>query len=326
MNITRRRFFAASAAVLTSVAGCSRRRVTIEPDIASTGAKAEPRSELDEANEHFLNGDYKEALSRFTALAFRKPEDQDLKLAAVSCYACMGDFKNASQTAGGVTCQSPDDFVICANVHARAEDFAAAQRAMLGVPEDQVSDDVDLLEAMALAAAKSGNRAEAWRHYRRIQRHDPSSSAIDRLADSGLFSFTTDWFGYGASSLLNYSKGFGSGVVGWTVDTVKGLWQLVRHPINTATSAIDASFAGTSQFAPQATPLSSRQLHTRLVHDMPPRREQHTRPGSTVQKLLRTCLGAGRCDRRTPGRCARPSDQRPEEETSPKLHNSAARL
>src|SRR5262245_52474203 len=31
----------------------------------------------------------------------------------------------------------------------------------------------------------------------------------------------------------------------------------------------------------------------------------------------------GRCDRRTPGRCARRSDQRPEEETSAQPHNPA---
>ncbi len=60
-------------------------------------------------------------------------------------------------------------------------------------------------------------------------------------------------------------------------------------------AAVDAGLAGVPQLAPQALALCRSQLHTRIVHGLSPPREHHTRLGSTVQKLLRTCLATNHC-------------------------------
>jgi len=232
MRLNRRELLGASIGLLAFESGCRRRAVVTD----GVGAEAETNSQIDEANELFLRGNYKDALAKYVELASGQPDNQDLAIAIAACHARVGDFDGASQCLTAVTPESPDDLAFCAFVRARARDFDAAQRAVATIPEAEVSADCELLEAIAEAAARSGNRAEAWRYYRRIQKQNPSSAAIDRLAESGFFDFSSDFFGYGPRSLLNYSKGFGSGVLGWTVDIVQGLWQLLRHPIDTATS------------------------------------------------------------------------------------------
>jgi hypothetical protein len=89
---------------------------------------------------------------------------------------------------------------------------------------------------MAFAAVNNGDRVSAWQFYRQIQEHDPSSPAIDRLMASGRFNFTSEWFGYGKSSLVNYSKGFIDGARQSAGDAVQELWHIVRHPVDSVES------------------------------------------------------------------------------------------
>jgi tetratricopeptide (TPR) repeat protein len=198
-----------------------------------------PKSDLDLANEAFLKGDYKDALAKFVGFASRQPNDQDIKLAIAACHIRLGDAKAASQVIRDAKPTAPEDWAFCALVHAKADEFVAAQGAMANVTDKDAAADVELLEAMALAAAKQGDRPAAWRYYRLIQKHDPASPAIDRLAASKQFSFTGEWFGTGLGSLQNYAKGFGGGVVDWSEDTARGLWEIIRHPIRTVKQAAD---------------------------------------------------------------------------------------
>jgi len=221
----------ALAAISLFAMGCTKVTNTAKHEKAK-----DRKSEVDVANEDFLNGDYRAALAKYTGLASRQPEEHEFKLAIAYCYANLGDFDQASRAIAKVQAETLDDTRFCAFVHAKADNFPAAGRAMSQLSDDSISNDVELFEAIASAAARAEDRSEAWKYLRQIQKHDPSSPAIDRLTESGRFNFTYEFFSYGPRSLWRYTKGFGSGVLGWTVDTVNSLWHLVRHPIDSVKS------------------------------------------------------------------------------------------
>ena len=190
--------------------------------------------QLTDANEKFFRGDYKTALREYVSLAQRPNSDNDLSFAIACCHLRMGESDEAAHAVQDIHPHAPEDLRFIAWVEANSGNFDRASETCALVPEADTSADTELLEAMALAAAKNGNRPEAWRFYRRIQKHDPASAAIDHLNDTGLFNFA--WFGYGPRSPFHYSKGIGSGVLGWAEGVVKSVWHLVWHPIDSVTS------------------------------------------------------------------------------------------
>ena len=123
-------------------------------------------------------------------------------------------------------------------VFAKAGELREAARAIDGVPDEVL--DIELLEELAVAAALDGSRREAWRFFRSIEEREPMSPSLQRLTDTGRFSFVSEWLTPDASSAGNYARGIGSGACGWVIETVQGVWHTVSHPIETAKSLIAA--------------------------------------------------------------------------------------
>ena len=135
---------------------------------------------------------------------------------------------------------SEDEWGSLTLLQARAGMFAEAIESYGQLPTERQEADETLIEALALAAAEAGNRAAAWRFLNQLERKHPTSPAIDRLRSSPKFEFQYGFFGAGPKSLQNYAKGFGSGVVGWSVDLVKGLGSILRHPIDSVVGTAKA--------------------------------------------------------------------------------------
>lgn len=231
MRMTRRTFLSTSAVVLASGAACQK-----PPEAGREDGKDGPTSELDQANDEFLKGNYEKALARFSAIGARQPANSDVKFAIAACHVRLDNFTSASQALADASPASTEEWTFCAFVRAKSGDFKEAQRALSKVPDEEVAADIELMEALALAASRYGDRPAAWRYYRLIQKQHPGSSAIDRLDASGQFAFTHEWFGTGSESRLNYAKGFASGVVDWGAE----IWELFRHPIRTVREAASA--------------------------------------------------------------------------------------
>ncbi|HMO35416.1 MAG TPA: hypothetical protein PKA06_05180 [Gemmatales bacterium] len=243
MNFNLRFFVLSFAVIVLSASDYEQLRVFIAAKIACNA-----HDELTLANKAFTSGNYADALKKLTKLSLSQPDNLDLKLAMAACHVKLKDSRTASQVQRDIEVESSEDALFCALVHAQANDFRFAQKALKGIRLEDIASDMELLEALALAAAYQGNKPAAWQYLRLIQKHNSGSAAIDRLINTGLFSFISDWFGTGFSSLSNYTKGFGGGIVDWCKDFARGIWGFICYPLDTMSDV----YAGIKQiFTPE---------------------------------------------------------------------------
>ncbi len=233
---TRRAFIVGGA--LTAVGGVagylayrdsnSQRSVTAPP-----GAKA---NEVDKANGLFFRKDYRSARVAYLSLASRdRISKAECARSAAICSLQLGEPAQACQDLTDFVEASADDSRLVAEANAKCGNVSAAVAAFDRIPKDYTSD-LELCEELAVASARTGDKANAWRFYRTIEQANPSGPAMRRLSDSGLFGFTSDFFGYSPKSLLNYARGAKDGAIDWGEGSLKGLWNLVRHPVDSVTS------------------------------------------------------------------------------------------
>src|SRR5262245_46808913 len=83
-------------------------------------------------------------------------------------------------------------------------------------------------------------------------------------------------------------------------------------------TAIELFLSGVRALALQSSIIDVVRIASRILNS------DRLTTGIRIRSEYSILAHFGRCNRRTPGRCARRSDQRPEEQTSPQLHNSAA--
>jgi hypothetical protein len=236
-NVLKRRVLLA-AAVASSVSAISYvflRKVGLQSP--EQEVQTSQKSAVETANEAFFRGDYRVALQSFMTLA-NKHDDGAAEFlhAAALCHFHLNEWNEANLLLEKLTQKSLDDWYLTTLVRANNRKFNDALSAFEQLPPADAIADIPLCKTMALASVEANNRAQAWRFYRYVQHQDPSSPELDKLQQTGQFDFRADFFGYGPDSLLNYTKGFGGGALDWGIDSVKGLWQLVRHPIDSVTA------------------------------------------------------------------------------------------
>lgn len=198
------------------------------------------RDELEAANASFLRGEYASARAAYRRLAASgRISFTEYARSAALCSLKLGELGAASDELAWLTASSADDWRLIAEVKAQLGSVREAAKAFDHIPPEDSATDTELCEQLAMSSARAGDKADAWRFYRLVEEVDPGGASMQRLTDSGQFAFTRNFFGYDQHSLLNYARGAKDGVIDWGTDALKGLWHLVRHPVDSV-----ESFAG----------------------------------------------------------------------------------
>ncbi|MDB5326451.1 MAG: hypothetical protein JWM57_2020, partial [Phycisphaerales bacterium] len=196
--------------------------------------------ELDAANSLFLRKDFASARAAYIALAAKEGiSPTDAVHAVALCSLQLGDPVGACLHLASIGKPEGDDWRLIASANAQAGHVREAVRAFGEIAAEESAADIQLCEEIAMVSAKRGDKENAWRFYRAVEQVDPGGMAMERLNSSAEFAFANDFFGYGRQSLLNYARGVKDGAIDWGRDSLTGLWQLIRHPVDSV-----KSFAG----------------------------------------------------------------------------------